>query len=407
VSDGQGRPLKLLVDVTSLHAPLTGIGRYTLEMLSQLAQRPEQVELRGFNDLRGYEPQALSAFLGTVDAPQDGCSGGNPSVAQRALPLAKNVIKRIPGARRLRTNLQDRRIAQASLQTEGSIHWQPNFILGATRGPSMVSVYDLSHERFGHFHPPERLRWLQDSLASTIDRAGHIMTVSHFSKAEIVDVYGVAEQRISVIYPGVADCFHRHLSAQDLAVVQKKYKLPPQYLLSLGTLEPRKNLKGLVQAYARLSPALRKRFPLVLAGAQGWNHGETDSLIAQLESRGELIKLGFVPQALLPALYQNASAFAYVSLYEGFGMPVAEAMASGVPVLTSDCASMPEVAQGCALLAEPNNIEAITQGLNQLLGDISGAAERSEAGRKVSLDYNWRAAADSLIGVATALRESA
>ena len=407
MSSAGASPIKLLVDVTCLTPPLTGIGRYTLEILSQLALCPEQVALRGFSGLSHYEPEALCSFLATVDGPTEQVSMGSAIVEQRTWPLAKKMIKRIPRARQLRAHILNKRIARASAQIEGSIYWQPNCILGTSKGPSIVSVYDLSHVRFPHFHPPERRRWLQDNLASSLDRADHIMTVSHFSKAEIVDVYGIAEQRISVVYPGVADCFHDRLPAQGLAAVQKKYNLPPQYLLSLGTLEPRKNLKGLVQAYARLSPALRQRYPLVLAGAQGWNHGETDSVIAQLESRGELIKLGFVPQALLPALYQNASAFAYVSLYEGFGMPVAEAMASGVPVLTSDCASMPEVAQGCTLLTEPNSIDAITQGLNQLLGDLSGAAARSEAGRRVSLDYNWRAAADSFIGVATALRKSA
>ncbi len=399
-------PIKLLVDVTCLTGPLSGIGRYTFEILSQLAERPEQVELRGFNDLRHYEPEALRSFLSTVDEPVASSPAALTAIEQRAWPLAKKVIKRVPGARQLRANLHNKRIARASAQSQGSIYWQPNFILGKTTGSSMVSVYDLSHVRFPHLHPPERLHWLQQGLASSLDRAGRVMTVSHFSKSEIVDAYGIPEQKISVVYPGVGDCFHRRHSAEELAAVQREYNLPPQYLLSLGTLEPRKNLKGLIQAYARLSPALRKRYPLVLAGGTGWNHDETDSLIAQLESRGELLKLGFVPQALIPALYQNASAFAYVSLYEGFGMPVAEAMASGVPVLTSNCASMPEVAQDSALLADPNSVESITQGLDKLLGELGGITGRSDAGRKVSRNYNWHGAADSIVDIATTLGRS-
>lgn len=399
-------PIKLLVDITCLTGPLSGIGRYTLEILLQMAQCPEQVELRGFDDLRHYEPEALRCLLSAVNEPVALSPAASTTIEQRAWPLAKKVIKRIPGARQLRVNLHNKRIARASAQSQGGIYWQPNFILGKTTGPSMVSVYDLSHVRFPHFHPPERLRWLQQGLASTLDRADHVMTVSHFSKSEIVDAYGISPQKISVVYPGVGGSFHHRHSFEELAAVQSKYNLPPQYLLSLGTLEPRKNLKGLIQAYARLSPALRKRYPLVLAGGAGWNHSETDNLIAQLESRGELIKLGFVPQALIPALYQNASAFAYVSLYEGFGMPVAEAMASGVPVMTSNCASMPEVAQGSALLVEPRSVESITQGLDKLLGDLNGVSRPSDAGRNVSHNYSWRVAADSLVDIATTMSRS-
>ena len=405
MSPAEVRPIKLLVDVTCLAGPLSGIGRYTLEILSQLSQNPEHVELRGFNDLGVYESEALRRLLSIVDEPIETPSRGSAIIEQRAWPLAKKIIKGIPGARQLRANLHNKRIARAGVQAAGSIYWQPNFILGSIQSPSIVSVYDLSHVRFPSFHPPERLRWLEEGLASSLDRAAHIMTVSRFSKAEIVDMYGISADKISVLYPGVGGSFHQRHSREELAVVQRKYNLPAQYILSLGTLEPRKNLKGLIQAYARLSPVLRKRYPLVLAGGAGWNHGETDSLIAQLASRGELIKLGFVPQALLPALYQNASAFAYVSLYEGFGMPIAEAMASGVPVLASSCSSMPEVAQGSALLVDPNSVESIAQGLDQLLGEIDSASQCSEAGRKLSHSYDWRVTADSLLDIAAALDE--
>lgn len=407
------RHLRLLVDVTSLHPPLTGIGRYTFEILSCLAQNTGEVELHGLSDHRHYEPAALNDLLATVDGSQlltDRPQGVSPSSApfkaERAWPLAKKVIRKIPGARRVRASLQSKRLARAARQFKGSIHWQPNFILGEANGPSMVTVYDLSHVRYSHFHPPERLRWLERGLPSTLDRAERIMTVSEFSKAEIIDVYGVAAEQIRVVYPGVSDSFHHCYSTEELALIRKRYNLPSQYLLSLGTLEPRKNLKGLIQAYACLSPALRQQFPLVLVGGQGWNHGETDALIARLESRSELLKLGYVPQAVLPQLYQNASAFAYASIYEGFGMPVAEAMASGVPVITSNCASMPEVANDCAELVDPHDIDSISKGLNNLLGDLCAATQRCEAARLVSNDYSWEKAANCLLDVASELHEN-
>ncbi len=396
-------PVTLLVDVSCLTGPLSGIGRYTLEILSQLAERTEQVQLRAYDDLRHYGPEALRHYLSILNGPEQSFPKNSAAFERRTLSLAKKVIRRIPGARRLRASLQDRRISSALGQSPRSVYWQPNFILGAIKAPSIVSVYDLSHMRFPCFHPPERLRWLEEGVASSLERASHIITVSHFSKAEIVDVYGIPEDKISVLYPGVGACFHRRHSQEELLAVQRKYNLPAQYILSLGTLEPRKNLKGLIRAYARLSPALRRRYPLVLAGGAGWNHEETDSLISQLASRGELIKLGFVPQALLPALYQNASIFAYVSLYEGFGMPIAEAMASGVPVLTSNGSSMPEVAQGAALLVDPNNVASIAQGLDKLLSKLDDPTQCSKAGCRLSHNFNWHSSADSLIEIATGL----
>ena len=400
----QEQQLNVLVDITSLQAPLTGIGRYTLELLTQLQQLPEQIELRGFNDCSCYEPPALNTLLTVVGGPQKKTWPGL-SAKHQAWQLAKHVLKCIPGARKLRSSLQNKRIARALIQKEGSIYWQPNFILGKSNGPSMVTVYDLSHVRLPHFHPPERLHWLQKGLAKTLDRASHIMTVSHFSKAEIIDVYGVPASKISVIYPGVADAFRRQYSLEELAVTKKKYNLPSQYLLSLGTFEPRKNLKNLLQAYMLLAPSLRKRYPLVLVGGQGWNHEETDKLIGQLQADGDLITRGYVDQADLPLLYKGASAFAYVSFYEGFGMPVAEAMASGIPVVTSAGGSMEEVALGCAQLVDPEDVQSIAAGLSTVLEDLQSLRPRCEQAREKSKKYNWRLSAESLINAAREVRQ--
>ncbi|MBV1927901.1 MAG: glycosyltransferase family 4 protein [Gammaproteobacteria bacterium] len=395
------RPLGLLVDVSSLRVPLTGVGRYTLEILAQLAQLPEHVELRGFNDYRCYEPDALSALLTSFDGSKSSPSSHRlPVTPMGVRPLAKHVLKRVPGSRQLRARLQNKRIASCLTQDGESIYWQPNFILGESKGPSMVTVYDLSHVRFPNFHPPERLNWLQRGLARSLERSDHVMTVSEFSKAEIIDVYGFPAEKVSVVYPGVADVFHHRYGADKLAVVKKKYNLPAQYLLSLGTFEPRKNLKNLIQAYALLSPCLRKHYPLVLAGGSGWNHRETDKLIRQLQSRGELIRLGYVDQWDLPLLYQAASAFAYVSFYEGFGMPVAEAMASGIPVITSAGGSMEEVALGCAQLVEAEDVHSIAEGLSQVLDDVVSLRSRCDRARQVSKKYSWALSAERLVNTA-------
>lgn len=391
------QPLSLLVDISSVRAPLTGVGRYVLEILAQL---PENVELRGFNDYHCYESPALNTFLTSFDEPKSRPLCQQSSTGVRILPFAKHFFKRVPGLRHLRTQLLNKRIEDCLAQNGGSIYWQPNFILGKSKVPSMVTVYDLSHVRFPDFHPSERLNWLQRGLAKSLDKSSHIMTVSEFSKAEIIDVYGVPAEKISVVYPGVSNIFHQAYSADKLAIFKKKYSLPAQYLLSLGTFEPRKNLKNLIHAYAMLSPCLRKRYPLVLAGGQGWKHSETDRLIRQLQCSEELISLGYVEQWDLPLLYQGASAFAYVSFYEGFGMPVVEAMASRTPVITSANSSMEEVASGCAQLVEAEDVHSIADGLSYVLENTVLLRSRCDKAQEISKMYSWTLAAEKLVNTA-------
>ena len=396
--------MNLLVNVTPLAPPLTGIGRYTVEILARLVTMQNQVELRGFNDFRYFEPEDINKLLSDIGKPYPELSRLDVLLGERVLPIAKKVLKQVPGLRQLRASQQSRRLVSASRKTRDSIYWEPNFILGEVDAPSMVTIHDLSHLRYADFHPADRLRWLEQGMQKTLDRADRIMTVSGFSKKEIETIFGINSARITVVNPGVADCFRSQYSPTELELLRKKYRLPKQFLLSVGTLEPRKNIKGLIKAYSRLSPALRKNFPLVLAGCQGWGHDEADALIRRLQSRGELLKLGYVPQRELPQLYQAASAFVYISLYEGFGMPVAEAMASGVPVITSNCTSMPEVAAGCARLVAPGDCDSIVGGLRVVLEDLAGASKDSRQAQLISERYCWERSAQEVINVASSLR---
>lgn len=399
----KGCLLNLLVNVNPLAPPLTGIGRYTVEILTRVATMRNQVELRGFNDFRYFEPADMNKLLSDIGKPYPRSSRVEFLLTERVLFLSKKILKRVPGLRQLRANQQNRLLTVASRKMRDSVYWEPNFILGEIDAPSMVTIHDLSHLRCADFHPTDRLRWLERGMQKTLDRADRIMTVSKFSKKEIETIFGIKSDRITVVNPGVAECFRSQYSPVELDLLRKKYHLPQQYLLSVGTLEPRKNIKGLIKAYSRLPTALRKSFPLVLAGCQGWAHNETDVLIRRLQSRGELLKLGYVPQGELPQLYQAASAFVYISLYEGFGMPVAEAMASGIPVITSNCTSMPEVAAGFARLVAPNDSDSIVGGLKAVLEDLAGASEVSQQAQQISERYCWERSAQDVVNVATSL----
>ena len=173
-------------------------------------------------------------------------------------------------------------------------------------------------------------------------------------------------------------------------------KLPDQFVLCVGTLEPRKNLDGLMRAHQRLDEDLRRRFPLVIAGPAGWKFAASEAMMRDMIARGHAIRLGFVPSADMPALYHLATILAYPSHYEGFGMPVAEAMAAGLPVLTSNRTALPETAGGAAEFVEPDAIDSIADGLSALLSNEDRRCELAVQGRERSADYTWQRSADAL-----------
>jgi alpha-1,3-rhamnosyl/mannosyltransferase len=179
--------------------------------------------------------------------------------------------------------------------------------------------------------------------------------------------------------------------------VKQAYQLPEKFILTVGTLEPRKNTLGLMNAYGLLPSNVRKQYPLVVVGAPGWYQLTDEKKIQALVSKGEIRLMGFVAQCDLPLLYQAATLFSYVSFYEGYGIPIAEAMACGVPVVTSDRASMPEVANGCAKLVNPEDPDDIAQALQSYLEDENYRKRQGEQGRIKSLTYTWERSAEKLV----------
>ena len=186
----------------------------------------------------------------------------------------------------------------------------------------------------------------------------------------------------------------------DSIKVQARYGLPPGgYVLSVGTIEPRKNLAGLLQAYARLAPALRKRYPLVIAGAYGWNSAALMEEMRRLRQGGEVIYLDYVPEEDLPALYAGAAVFAYFSFYEGFGLPVLEAMSSGVPVACAASSALPELCAGSALQADPHDIDAMAAALERTLEDDSWRAAAIARGLERSAGFTWQRTTAAVVDV--------
>ncbi len=282
---------------------------------------------------------------------------------------------------------------------------QPDLVHGlayvlplAYGGTSIVTVYDLT---FLHvpmaFRAPNRL-YLQTMTRIAVRRAAHVCAISESTRRDIVKMLGVSASAVSIVYPGV-DARFRPASPEAVEAFRRRQGLPERYLLYLGTLEPRKNITTLVRAYARLAARDPRAPSLVLAGAKGWYYEEIFAEVERLGLKDRVIFPGYVPVEEQALWYSGAEAFVYPSRYEGFGMPVAEAMACGTPVIASTASSLPEVVGDAGLLVPPDDEDAWADALAHVLANNSVRDALSAAGRKQAARFSWEAAAQAQVRV--------
>lgn len=258
------------------------------------------------------------------------------------------------------------------------------------RTRTVLTVYDLAYERFPDESMPGMQAYLSRAVPRSVRRADHVITISEAARADLVEIYGVAPEKISVAYPGVDARFTAQGTPGEADHVRRKYRLPDgSFVLTVGTLQPRKNHRRLVEAFARIE----SRASLVIAGGEGWAYHEVRQAVERLGLADRVIFTGYVADDDLPALYRSATAAAYPSLYEGFGLPVLEALACGTPALTSNVSSLPEAAGDAGLLVDPLDVEAVAAALDRLLSDADLRASLAEKGIDHARQFSWARAA--------------
>ncbi|MDQ7030192.1 MAG: glycosyltransferase family 1 protein [Ardenticatenia bacterium] len=282
------------------------------------------------------------------------------------------------------------------------VFFSPDFVLPPLRrARGVVTVHDLSFLAAPTFHEPGLRRYLARAVARSVRRAEHIFADSEFTKRELERLLNVTANRVHVVYPGVASRFRPYdptLEADraHLEQVRAAFGLHIPFILSVGTLEPRKNIDGLIRAYAELRRRGLTRHELVIAGGRGWLNHERElyALVDALGLGGHVLFLGYVDDALLPALYNLADLFAFVSHYEGFGLPVLEAMACGVPTVCAHTTSLPEVGGEAVLYVDdPKDTAAIADALARGLEDEALREHLRHAGPHQAAQFTWEAAA--------------
>ncbi len=358
--------MRICVDATSLLLRSAGVKNYVYHWMRSLQRDAKEHEitayplLNNFGDLN-HEASVLSMWQ---------------TIPRLALLHLMNV-RFNPGMERLMSKVD---VFHASNQVRNPPR---NTLLTGT-------LYDMTCLLMPQNHTPGNVRAEQNFADKVLSRAHGLIAISNHTRIDAVNLLGLNPDKIAVIYPGVPQAFF-DVTAADVARVSAKHNLVKPYILFVGTVEPRKNLDLLLDAYEALPGSLREEFDLIAVGPIGWAAGST---VQRLEMGNPGIRhLGYVPESDLPGITAGAKVFVYPSLYEGFGFPVAQSMAAGVPVITSNVSSLPEVARDAALLIDPRSETELREALARLLTSPNLQKRLATKGMEISKEYTWRVAA--------------
>lgn len=273
-------------------------------------------------------------------------------------------------------------------------HSPANIVPLKYEGKFVVTVHDLAIYREPSVFPSRQGFSIKYLVPRSIDKAEKIIAVSRSTKKDVEDFFAVASSKIKVIYEGVDhERFNPNKKTpEDIGYLRQKYKINKEYILFLGTLEPRKNLIRLLEAFYQLlqkKPEIAKQYQLVLAGHRGWLCDEIFEEIKNRNLGSSVVVPGYVPGADIPKLYLSSAFFVYPSIYEGFGLPVLEALACGVPVITSNVSSLPEITGDAAVLVDPYDGDGLSVAMENLLGDEKLREQLSRKGQERAKQFSW------------------
>lgn len=371
--------MNVIINGITLLSPITGIGRYTKSLSEELQKIP------GLN---------VNVFYGKE------LSQNVRQAPVRNIHAAKKIIRKfIPKGYYVSRYLMNCGFQKVTKGVENGLYHEPNFIPFPYKGKKVITVHDLSVIRHPETHPADRVHIFKRYFERSVLEADAIITNSDYTTSELVQLYPSEAGKIFPIHLGVDSTFKRQPRPLTRGILKKYGLTGKKYILSVCTLEPRKNLQLLFKAYLQLPENLRNEYSLVIAGLKGWKEGiiikEMDTLIKQ----DRLVALGYVADEDLPALYTAADVFVYPSIYEGFGFPVLEAMACGTPVLVSNSSSLPEVAGKAGTLADPYSVADFTEKLVSLLTDKNKKEKKSEEGIKQAAQFSWKKCAERTYNV--------
>lgn len=361
--------MRIALDVSILHAPRTGIGEYALQLGRALRKVPE-LELSLFDGLRWRDdfPDAPQAGYGT---------------------LSQIVKAIVPNAYQIRRQLMQRRFDRGTKHVQPEVYHQPSLWPLRFDGPTVMTLHDLTHVHYPETQPRDRLRAIERHLPIALQQASRILVDSQFIADEVTHHYGVPHSKLQVAPLGFAPRFQPRSEEQLRTRLAAHQLRMHSYYLCLGTLEPRKNLDLVIAAYLALPDSIRQRMPLLIVGGRGWRQEQLKRIPHKAQAQGQVRLLGYEDENCVAELLAGAHALLFPSRYEGFGLPVLEAMASGTPVIASECAAIPEVAGQAALYVDPDDVDGCRSQMLALLNDDALQATLREQGRQRARQFSW------------------
>ncbi len=362
-----------------------GIGNYTLEMLNQFGVR-DDLSLVPF----AFGQAVAGEVLRKLDRAAVMASADNSGITLGRYPLN--------AAWSAATSLNFFGIDHLNQKVD-LIHATDHYVPKCSPVPLVATLMDaipLSHPHWsrGNHRGLKNALWIRAA-----NWADQIITISEYSKLELAKWTGISPNKISVIPLGVDKRWFREVPAAEFAQVRARYALPERFFISVGTLQPRKNIEGAILAHRSMPLAERQRLPLVIVGRAGWKCEAVLKMIDEDTSSGAVRWLQHVPEADLLAVVKSASALVFASLAEGFGLPVLEAFAAQVPVVTSNTTSLPEVTGDAALTVDPLDIAALSSAMTRVVGDEALANDLKQRGLRRAQAFNWQACAAATVGV--------
>ena len=349
-----------LLDKGLLGSGIDGIGQYCQELLSQFSKQAHDIKISPYSfgiDSSPNKARLLSAY---------------PAY------LAKSLL-----------HIDNQSDTNQYFESVDLIHSTDQLIPIVSNKPLVVTVMDtipISHPQF----IKARSRIIKPLIWKKLtQRADHIITISEFSKAQIIEFMNYSPEKITSIPLGVDERYFEKIATEDTRTILKKLKISQPFFLFIGSIQPRKNLQRLIEAHSLLPRNLAKEFPLVIAGKFSWDDVDTLKTLEKGIQENRCIWLNYVNDFEKRCLLQSTIGMAFTSLYEGFGLPILEGFASGAPVVTSNYSSMPEVAEDAALLVDPKNVDSIRNALVSLIDDQALVEQLKLSGITQAKKFSW------------------
>lgn len=373
------QPLRIGLNASALLFPLTGIGQYTKNLAEALVALDE-VELHLFY---------VAAWSREI----------RTKPLKKLTQLKEFIKKVVPHPYAVSRFIQQVKFSQGARERRLALYHEPNFLAHSFPHPIVISAHDLSWIRFPETHPPERVAIMNRLFPRCLERADHIITDAAFIRDEIIQEFGVSPDRITSIPLAARGIFWPRTAAECAQVLTARGLSYREFILCVGTLEPRKNLELMIRTYAAMPDAFRKNFPLVIVGMKGWLTSSLEAVMQPLVTSGQVRPLGFTSDDHLAALYASAKVLVYPSIYEGFGLPPLEAMASGTPVIVSTRSTLPEVVGTAGIQIDPSDEHALLEALLRLTEDEALWQQQATASLAQAARFSWERCAQQTVAI--------